>query len=361
MDTVSVRLGERTYPICVGAHLLDRAGRLMAGRGLAGEAFVLTNPTVGGLYAGRLSRSLDRAGIPHVRFDIPDGESSKTLSWCARAYRAMVRAGLDRRGAVVALGGGVVGDVGGFLAATYLRGVAAVQVPTSLVAQVDSSVGGKTGVNLPEGKNLVGAFRQPDLVIADPLTLRSLPGPEWTSGMAEVVKYGVIAEEAFFSFVEERLEDLRRLRPAALLTAIVTSCRIKAAVVEADEREAGPRAILNFGHTFGHALETLTRYRRYRHGEAVAVGMAWAGRLSALVGLCDRAASDRLTGLLQRIGLPVRAPRAPRSDRRRWMEVLGRDKKARAGRLRLVLMRGIGEVGVYEGVPESAIFEALRG
>ncbi|MFQ5692652.1 MAG: 3-dehydroquinate synthase [Nitrospinota bacterium] len=358
MDTVSVRLGGRAHPILIGPGLLDRVGRLMADRGLTGKAWVLTNPTVGALYADRLAKSLDRAGIRHARFDLPDGEAHKTLAWCARAYRAMVRAGLDRGGSVVALGGGVVGDVGGFLAATYLRGVAAVQVPTSLIAQVDSSVGGKTGVNLPEGKNLVGAFRQPDLVVIDPLALRSLPEREMASGMAEVVKYGVIAEESFFAFVEDRWEALRKLRPRALQTAIVTSCRIKAAVVEVDEREAGPRSILNFGHTFGHALETLTRYRRYTHGEAVAIGMAWAGRLSAEAGLCPREDSDRLTALLRRIGLPVEPPRL---NRGRWLEVLGRDKKARGGRLRLVLMRGLGEVGVYEEVPEPLLFRTRRG
>ncbi len=358
VDTVSVCLGERSYPVLIGANLLDRAGRIMAERGLAGRALVLTNPTVANLYAKRLARSLDRARIHHEWFEIPDGESYKTLAWCAKAYRAMVRAGLDRNAAVVALGGGVIGDIGGFLAATYLRGVAAVQVPTSLIAQVDSSVGGKTGVNLPEGKNLVGAFYQPDLVLVDPLTLRTLPRRDWVSGMAEVVKYGVIVEESFFSFVENKLEKLRDLRPRALQTTIVTSCRIKGAVVEADERETGPRAVLNFGHTFGHALETLTRYRRYTHGEAIAIGMAWAGRLSAVLGLCDRAAVDRLTELLRRVGLPVEAPRL---NRRRLMEVLGRDKKARGGRLRFVLLRAVGDVGIYEGVSEGAIFQALRG
>ncbi|MFQ5912257.1 MAG: 3-dehydroquinate synthase [Nitrospinota bacterium] len=358
METVSLHLGERSYPVAIGPNLLDRAGRLMAERGLAKRAWVLTNPTVGSLYAKRLAASLDRAGVRHEWFEIPDGEAYKTLTWCARAYRAMVRAGLDRQGSVMALGGGVVGDLGGFLAATYLRGVASVQVPTTLISQVDSSIGGKTGVNLPEGKNLVGAFHQPDLVVADTLALKTLPEREWVSGMAEVVKYGVIADDSFFSFVEDEWEGLRRLRPRPLQTAIVTSCRIKAAVVEVDEREAGSRAILNFGHTFGHALETLTRYRRYTHGEAIAIGMAWAGRVSVELGVCDRAASNRLTELLRRIGLPVELPRL---DPRRLMEVMGRDKKVRDGRLRLVLMRDLGDVGVYEGVPESAILRTLQG
>jgi 3-dehydroquinate synthase len=358
VETIVVRLGKRSYPVLVGPKLLDRVGPLMAEQGLTGRSFVVTNPTVGRLYAKRLRESLRRAGIGQEWFEIPDGEAYKTPAWCGRAYRAMARAGLDRQGTVVALGGGVIGDVGGFLAATYLRGVAAVQIPTTLIAQVDSSVGGKTGVNLPEGKNLVGAFCQPDLVVVDPLVLKTLPPREWTSGMAEVIKYGVIADESFFAFVEEKLEDLRALRPKALQTAIVTSCRIKGAVVELDERETGPRAILNFGHTFGHALETLTRYRRYTHGEAIGIGMASAGRLSAKLGLCEPTASLRLTGLLGRAGLPVEAPRLSRG---RVLEVMGRDKKVRGGRVRLVLMRGLGEVGIYENAPEDAIVRALRG
>lgn len=357
MRTISVRLGGHRHPVLIGPNLLDRVGRLMAAREITGRAMVITNPAVGGLYAGRLRKSLDGAGIRNECFEIPDGESYKNLAWFAKAHRAMARAGLDRGGTVVALGGGVVGDVGGFLAATYMRGVAAVQVPTSLIAQVDSSIGGKTGVNLPEGKNLVGAFHQPDLVVVDPLTLKTLPEREWVSGMAEVVKYGVIADESFFAFVEGALEKLRGLRPKALETAIETSCRIKGAIVETDERESGPRAILNFGHTLGHALETLTRYRRYTHGEAIGIGMAWAGRLSADLGLCDREDSRRLTKLLGRVGLPVEAPRL---NRRRFMEAVGRDKKVRAGGPRFVLMRALGRVGVYEDIPESALWESLR-
>ena len=358
METITLRLGKRQHPIRVGPKALDRVGAQMKKNGITGKAMVVTNPVVGRLYGKRLKATLTAAGIPSAWFEIPDAETSKNLLWCGRAYRAMAQAGMDRSGCVVALGGGVVGDLGGFLAATYLRGIAAVQVPTSLVAQVDSSVGGKTGVNLPEGKNLVGAFYQPDLVVVDPSVLRTLPSREWTSGMAEVVKYGVIAEESFFRFIESRLEGFRKFQPKVLQTAVVTSCRIKAAVVEADEREAGPRAILNFGHTFGHALEALTRYRRYTHGEAVGMGMAWAARLSVHMGLCRREDSDRLTDLLKRIGLPIEVPRI---NRARLLEAMGRDKKARGGRLRFILMRRIGEVGVYDGVPESAIFETLRG
>jgi 3-dehydroquinate synthase len=267
MKMITLTLGKSRHPIWVGPKALDQVGPLMKKNGLTGKVMVVTNPVVGRLYGTRLRKSLAVAGIRSNWFEIPDAETSKSLVWCGRAYRAMAQAEMDRGDCVVALGGGVVGDLGGFLGATYLRGIVTVQIPTSLIAQVDSSVGGKTGINLPEGKNLVGAFCQPDLVVVDPSVLSTLPDREWKSGMAEIVKYGAIAEEAFFHFVESRLERLRKFRPKDLQDAVLMSCRIKTAVVEADEREAGPRAILNFGHTLGHALETLTRYRRYTHGE----------------------------------------------------------------------------------------------
>lgn len=358
MKMITLRLGKNRHPIWVGPKSLDRVGQMMKKNGVKGKVMVVTNPVVGQLYGARLRKSLAVAGIRSNWFEIPDAETSKSLVWCGRAYRAMAQAGMDRGDCVVALGGGVVGDLGGFLGATYLRGIVTVQVPTSLIAQVDSSVGGKTGVNLPEGKNLVGAFCQPDLVVIDPTVLGTLPEREWKSGMAEIVKYGVIAKEAFFHFVENHLEGLRKFRPKDLNDAVLTSCRIKAMVVEADEREAGPRAILNFGHTFGHALEVLTRYRRYTHGEAIGMGMAWAARLSVHQGLCRQEDSDRLVNLLRGIGLPIDLPRI---NRTRLLEAMIHDKKVRGGKLRFVLMRRIGDVGVYDDIPEDAIFETAHG
>ncbi len=357
VKTISVQLDERSYDLVVGEGVLDRVGRLMASRGLRGRAVVFTNPVVGRRYARRLQQGLARAGISSFRFNVPDGEIYKNLAWCGRAYRSLLEAGVDRHGTVIALGGGVVGDLAGFVAATYLRGVATVQVPTSLTAQIDSGIGGKTGVNLPAGKNLVGVFCQPDLVAIDPGLLRTLPRREILSGMAELIKYGVIADGAFFSFLEDHLDDLLSLRSPSLDRAISTSCRIKAAVVSADERDLGLRSILNFGHTFGHAVEALTRYRRYSHGEAVAIGMAYAARLSSILGICPSAVSDRLVRLLRSTGLPTTPPRLSRA---RLLKTFGVDKKARGGEVRFVLLRAIGEVGLYGHIPEEALFKALK-
>lgn len=365
---VEVPVGARAYPVYVGSGLLAAAGRLVqeagggASRpgapGIGSRGLVVTNPTVGAHYGRELADSLTVAGFTVHRVDIPDGEAYKTLASAETIYRAAVAARLERRDFFVALGGGVVGDVGGFAAATYLRGVALVQVPTTLLAQVDSSVGGKVGVNLAEGKNLVGAFHQPRLVLADVDTLRTLPHREFVAGLAEVIKYGAIEDPHLFAFLEDRAEALLTRAPALLERIVARSCEIKARIVAADERETrGVRELLNFGHTVGHAIEALTGYQRYLHGEAVAIGMVSAALLSHKLGRLSRDAVERLVQLLRRAGLPT-AP--PPLDPQALLEVMGRDKKVRDGRLRFVLLDGLGHALVTDEVPPQWIKDVLH-
>ena len=349
-----VGLGDRSYPIHIGAGLLDREDLLsphVKGR----RAFVVTNPTVAPLYAERVEASLARAGAAATRIEIADGEAHKDWRTLDAVYTSLLSAGADRRSVIVALGGGVVGDLAGFAAATYQRGIDFIQVPTTLLAQVDSSVGGKTGINHPLGKNMVGAFHQPLAVIADTATLSSLPAREFAAGLAEVVKYGAIRDGAFFDWLEARMEGLVERDAAALAHAIRRSCEVKAEIVALDERESGPRALLNLGHTFGHAIETLEGYGRWLHGEAVAVGMVLAARFSERQRGLAPGSADRLARLLARAGLPVAPPLLPPA---RWLEAMGRDKKNEGGRITLVLMEAIGRAVVDKSAPVPAI-EAL--
>ena len=354
---VDVPAGAGGYPVYVGVGLLDEAGELVRQVGLSGRCLVVTNPTVGALYGAKLSSGLAAAGLAVHQVEIPDGEAYKTLASAERIYRTAVGARLERRDFFAALGGGVVGDVAGFAAATYLRGVAFVQVPTTLLAQVDASVGGKVGVNLPEGKNLVGAFHQPRLVLADVDTLRTLPDRELVAGMAEVIKYGAIADPHLFDFLEDRLEALLTRRLSLLERIVARSCEIKARVVAADERETqGIREVLNFGHTIGHAIEAVTGYERYLHGEAVAIGMVSAALLSQRLGKLSAAEVARLVELVRRAGLPT-AP--PPLDPQELLAVMQRDKKVRGGRLRFVLLDGLGRAFVTDEVPTEWITEVL--
>ncbi len=355
--TVDVRLGDRSYPIWIGRGLLGSLGSLCRERGLTGHALLVTDSGIAPLYGEAAADSLAAAGIASAAAVVPAGEASKTHDRLLELYRAAVEAGLDRSSFVVALGGGVVGDLAGFMAATYLRGVRYVQVPTSLLAMVDSSVGGKTGVDLPWGKNLVGAFHQPSLVVVDLDTLPTLPAAEFRSGMAEVVKYGLIRDASLFGTIE-------RLGPAALDPAgatfeevVAACCRHKAEVVAADEREGGLRATLNFGHTLGHALEAATGFARWRHGEAVAIGMAYAARLSVRLTGLPPADHDRILSVLRGLGLPTTSAVADLC----WSEVaaaMARDKKA-AGRVpRFVLLERIGSARYGIEVPAEVLKEA---
>jgi 3-dehydroquinate synthase len=355
---VRVELGERSYEIHIGTGLLDDSRRfagLLGGR----PAAIVTNATVAPLYAARLAATLERAGAKLLAtVELPDGEEHKDWRTLDRIYDALLRARADRHTVLVALGGGVVGDMAGFAAATYQRGVEHLQVPTTLLAQVDSSVGGKTAINHPLGKNMIGAFHQPVAVMADTGTLATLPPRELGAGLAEVVKYGAIHDLAFLAWIEENAARLVAREPAVLALAIERSCRIKAEIVARDERESGARALLNFGHTFGHAIESATGYGTWLHGEAVAMGMALAARFSVRLGRIAQADADRLVALLERLGLPVRAPRIARNT---WLEYMGRDKKNVGGRITLVLLDRLGSAAVVKDAPDAALAEFLGG
>jgi 3-dehydroquinate synthase len=353
MQTLRVSLGERSYPITIGAGLLADAEllrRCIPERDL----LLLSNTTVSPLYADRLKRSLpERRWIEVV---LPDGEQYKTLSSASRVFDVMVANRLGRDAIVVALGGGVIGDLAGFVAACYQRGMDFVQIPTTLLAHVDSSVGGKTAVNHPGGKNLIGAFHQPIAVISDTELLASLPQREFTAGLAEVIKYGLIWDAAFFDWIEAHIDALLARESTALEHAIFRSCQIKAEIVSRDEREQGERALLNLGHTFGHALEAATGYVQWLHGEAVGMGLVLAADLSVRLGQLDRSVLQRLVALLTRSALPVEAPRLGAEAILDYMRI---DKKVKSGRMRLVLLKGLGSAELSADYSDSALSETL--
>lgn len=355
MRTVRVELGERSYDISIERGILKEAGPMMKALGLKGSAAIVTNPTVAALYGDTVVRSLEAAGFKPSVITVPDGEEYKSLEEAGRVFDSLIEGRFERTSPIVALGGGVIGDLAGFVAATYLRGVPFIQVPTTLLSQVDSSVGGKTAVNHPRGKNLIGAFYQPRAVFIDPDVLKTLDAREVRAGLAEVIKYGVIWDSSFFSFLEENAGRL--LEPGEeIIKAIEKSCAIKAEVVGKDEREEGLRAILNFGHTFGHAIEALSGYGTFRHGEAVAIGMAMAAALSAKLGGCAECA-PRITALLKRLGMPSDPPSISALP---FLEAMKLDKKVSSGRIRFVLASKMGEVFLRE-VGEDVLKEFLSG
>jgi len=345
MRTINVELGSRTYPIEISNGLLETIGERVASLGFSGKVALVTNPTVYDFYGDRVVKSLSAAGLEAVVIKVPDGEEYKNLQEVSAVYDAMVDNRMERNSPVIALGGGVIGDMAGFVAATYLRGVPFIQVPTTLLAQVDSSVGGKTGVNHPRGKNLIGAFYQPRAVFIDPWTLHTLEPRDLRTGLAEVVKYGVIWDADFFAFLEANAESLLQPGSDELTRAIERSCEIKAEVVSNDETEQGRRAILNFGHTFGHAIEALSGYGTWTHGEAVAMGMVLAAEFSSLLGLCKARDEDRIKGLLRALSLPVERPDI---DSDAYIGSMRLDKKVVGGHLRFVLVTEIGSVVIKE-------------
>ena len=354
MKTLVVDLGERSYPIYIGDGLLARADLLrphIGGR----QVMIVTNDTVAPLYLHKVQAAVE--GLQCHSVVLPDGERYKTWEVLNRIFDALLEDRCDRRVTVIALGGGVVGDMAGFAAACYQRGVPFMQVPTTLLAQVDSSVGGKTGVNHPLGKNMIGAFHQPNCVLIDTATLNTLPDRELSAGLAEVIKYGLIRDVAFLEWLEENMDALLRRDAAALAEAIERSCRNKAEVVAADERESGVRALLNLGHTFGHAIETGMGYGVWLHGEAVAAGMCMAAALSARLGWIRTADVARIEILIQRAGLPVRAPKT--LDPARMLEVMAVDKKAQEGIIRLVLLKAVGEAVVTADYDSGMLREVL--
>jgi 3-dehydroquinate synthase len=347
---LDVRSGAGPYRVIVETGALAQIPAQLAGAAVV----VVSSPPVWQRHGGRL-KALVQHQPPIL---IPDGEGAKTLTVVNRLYRAFSRRGVDRAAIVVAFGGGVVGDVAGFAAATYLRGLRLVQVPTTLLAQVDSAIGGKVGVNLASGKNLVGAFHPPSLVVCDPAVLTTLPAREFRAGLFEVVKYGVIASRALFDHLTATIDEVLTQAPEATRPMIAESCRIKADVVGSDERESGPRRVLNFGHTIGHALETITGYHRFRHGEAIAHGMLAAADLSAARGLLPEIDRERLHVLIARVGrIPtVRDLRV--SDA---LAVIRRDKKVVRGRLHFVLARGLGDTAIVDDVTDSELIQAMQG
>lgn len=352
-ERIDIALGERSYPIIIGSNLIDDAALLDA-HVRARTVLIVSNATVAPLYAEALKRSLGSRRVHEVI--LPDGEEHKTLATVSCIFDAAIAGRLNRDAAMIALGGGVVGDMTGFAAACYQRGIDYIQVPTTLLAQVDSSVGGKTGVNHPQGKNMIGAFHQPRCVIADIATLRTLPDREYRAGLAEVVKYGFIYDAAFLDWLEREADALAARHEPAIVQAVRRSCEIKAEVVAADERESGLRAILNLGHTFGHAIEAAAGYGSWLHGEAVAAGMAVAADMSARLGWISQADRDRAVRLIARFGLPTEPPRIGAAKAR---ELMGMDKKVLDGRVRLVLLRALGRADVVGDYPSETLAATL--
>lgn len=349
-EAVTIDLGDRAYDILIGPGLLSQP-QAWSSLPRASTAVIVSNETVGPIYAERLRQSL----APHypqvLRLDLPDGEVHKHWGTLNRVFDHLLAHGCDRKTVLFALGGGVVGDMTGFAAACYMRGVPFVQVPTTLLAQVDSSVGGKTGINHPLGKNMIGAFYQPHRVVCDLDTLATLPERELSAGLAEVIKYGPIADAGFLDWIEAHLDALRARDPFALAHAVRRSCEIKAWVVSQDERESGLRAILNFGHTFGHAIEAGLGYGEWLHGEAVGCGMVMAGELSARLGLVPSGFVDRLRRIVERAGLPVVAPAL---GVQRYLELMRVDKKAEAGDIRYVVIESVGRAAL-RAVPDATV------
>lgn len=359
-SVIRVNLPQQSYDIAIASQGLDQLGQSIANLNLGKKVLVVSNPAIFRHYGERAIASLQSADFDVNRCTIPAGERYKTLTSIQKLYDAALENRLERSSTMVALGGGVIGDMTGFAAATWLRGINFVQVPTTLLAMVDAAIGGKTGVNHPQGKNLIGAFHQPRLVLIDPQVLNTLPVREFRAGMAEVIKYGIIWDAQLFIQMEQsdRLDQLRYLDTGLLQEILSRSCQAKADVVGKDEKEAGLRAILNYGHTIGHAVESLTGYRVVNHGEAVAIGMVAAGQLAVNLQLWEQAAQERQLALIQKTGLPTQLPAGV--DIEAIIDSLQTDKKVKAGRVRFVLPTQIGAVTVTDQVPAEQIRQVLR-
>jgi 3-dehydroquinate synthase len=354
MESLSVVLEGRSYPVHIGVGLIDQ--RALYAPYVRGTAAVVTNAVVAPLYLSRVRRALEACGTRVADVLVEDGEQAKGFATLDRVIDALLAARLGRDGLIVALGGGVVGDLAGFAAAVYQRGIALLQVPTTLLAQVDSSVGGKTAINHARGKNMIGAFHQPSAVITDVATLDTLPDRELRAGLAEVIKHGVALDAAFVDWLETNIPSLLARDRDALTYAVRRSCELKAAIVAQDEREASVRALLNLGHTFGHAIETATGFGPWLHGEAVAAGMVMAARLSSRAGMLAPWEAERIEALIARAGLPTRAPKLPLE---RWRELIAVDKKNAGGRVRFVLLQGVGRAKLETGVDERLVDEVV--
>ena len=355
MQTLTVDLGDRSYPIHIGAGLLDQIA-LMSPHLAQKRVMVVTNTTVAPLYLAQLTATLEAGGVAVASVVLPDGEAYKNWETLNLIFDALLTQRAERKTTLIALGGGVIGDMTGFAAACYQRGVPFIQIPTTLLSQVDSSVGGKTGINHPFGKNMIGAFYQPKVVLADTDTLKTLPARELSAGLAEVIKYGLIWDADFLAWLEANMGKLRALDPAAITYAIYRSCEIKAQVVAQDECEGGIRAILNLGHTFGHAIETGMGYGNWLHGEAVAAGMVLAAQTSQRLGWLGEADVARIRALIRAAGLPDVAPDLGVNT---WLEYMGHDKKVESGKMRFVLLKKLGEAAITADVPTDVLTGVL--
>lgn len=356
MRTLKVALGERSYPIHIGCGLLDDAS-LIVPHLRTPRAAIVTNDVVAPLYLARVRTTLEKAGVVVTEVVLPDGEAYKDWATLNRVFDVLLEERCERSTTLIALGGGVIGDMGGFAAATYQRGIPFIQIPTTLLAQVDSSVGGKTAVNHPLGKNMIGAFYQPRLVLADLDTLDTLPDEELRAGLAEVIKYGLIRDPELFAWLEKNLDAVLARDREALAHAVERSCANKAEIVAADETEQGVRALLNLGHTFGHAIEAGMGYGAWLHGEAVAAGTAMAVALSCRLGLLDEKEGARAVRLFERVGLPVRGADLPVA---RYLDLMASDKKVEQGRWRLILLEGIGRGVIRDDVARDDVAAAIE-
>jgi 3-dehydroquinate synthase len=355
MNTLSVDLGERSYPIHIGSGLCTNAS-LIPPALLKGKAVIVTNQTIAPLYLEAVTNSLRNAGAECIPIVLPDGEAYKSLETLNKIFDALLTHRCERKTPLIALGGGVIGDLTGFAAATYQRGVPFIQIPTTLLSQVDSAVGGKTAVNHPLGKNMIGAFYQPQVVIADMDTLRTLPPREFAAGLAEVIKYGLLGDIEFLNWLELNIDRLTALEPEALAYAVERSCQDKAEIVARDERETGDRALLNFGHTFGHAIEAGMGYGAWLHGEAVGAGMVMAARFSEKLGLINKADVQRVVDLLVRAKVPVAAPELGVD---RYLELMGHDKKVEGGKIKFILLKKPGESFICNQYDAAALNAVL--
>ena len=356
MEELTVDLGERSYDIKIGEDILVNLGQYLSQLEIGSKVLIISNPLVDSLYGTEVETAISEAGFEVKKALIPDGEKYKSLDTARDLYDAAVEAELDRTSSILALGGGVVGDIAGFIAASFMRGINFIQVPTTVLAQVDSSVGGKVAVNHPQGKNLIGDFYQPQLVVADKKVLHTLEERELKAGLAEVIKYGVIWEQDFFDFLVDKKKEIMDLATEEIIRAVKTSCQIKAEVVEEDETEQGLRAILNYGHTIGHALEAVTNYDYYRHGEAIAIGMAAAARIAYKLDMITKEEVKAQEELISSFGLPIRFSDL---DHEEILAALTKDKKVEDGVIKFILAERIGQVKILADIPQEIIREVL--
>ena len=357
MKLLNINLGDRSYEIRIGRGILQNTAEWVLDIAKPSRVVIITHPSINKLYGQTLSSGFSDSNVPTDFIEVPDGEKSKSLVQTEQIYDHLLKLKCDRQTVLIALGGGVIGDLTGFIAATYMRGVPFIQVPTTLLSQVDSSVGGKTAVNHPLGKNMIGVFYQPILVVIDIETLNTLPEKEYRAGIAEIVKYGVIEDANLFDFLEQKFQQILSQDSDSLEHIIFTSCSIKARVVEKDEFESHYRMVLNFGHTIGHTIESLTSYSTFIHGEAVSIGMVYAAKLSHVMDYCDDEVVQRITTLIINFGLPSRLPDLNIED---MIQTMYLDKKTAHKMIRFIVVKDIGSIEIVDNVDPSFILEALQ-